>query len=26
MFSFLLALNLVGDRLRQHFDVTEIKL
>lgn len=26
MFSFLLALNLVGDRLRQHFDVSEVKL
>lgn len=26
MFSFLLALNLVGDRLRQHFDVTEVRL
>ncbi len=26
MFSFLLALNLIGDRLRQYFDVTEIKL
>lgn len=26
MFSFLLCLNLVGDRLRQHFDATEIKL
>jgi len=26
MFSFLLALNLVGDRLRQHFDVTEGRL
>jgi peptide/nickel transport system permease protein len=24
MFLFLLALNLVGDRLRQHFDVTEV--
>ncbi len=26
LFSFLLALNLVGDRLRQHFDVTEVRL
>jgi peptide/nickel transport system permease protein len=26
MFLFLLALNLVGDRLRQYFDVAEIKL
>jgi peptide/nickel transport system permease protein len=26
MFSFLLALNLVGDRLRQRFDVTEVRL
>lgn len=26
MFSFLLALNLVGDRLRQHFDVSEVRL
>jgi peptide/nickel transport system permease protein len=26
MFTFLLALNLVGDRLRQHFDVTEVRL
>jgi peptide/nickel transport system permease protein len=26
MFLFLLALNLVGDRIRQHFDVTEIQL
>jgi len=26
MFLFLLALNLMGDRLRQHFDVTEVKL
>jgi peptide/nickel transport system permease protein len=26
MFLFLLAINLVGDRLRQHFDVTEVKL
>lgn len=26
MFLFLLAINFVGDRLRQYFDVTEIKL
>jgi peptide/nickel transport system permease protein len=26
MFLFLISLNLVGDRLRQHFDVSEIKL
>jgi peptide/nickel transport system permease protein len=26
MFLFLLAINLVGDRLRQHFDVTDVKL
>jgi peptide/nickel transport system permease protein len=26
MFSFLLALNLIGDRLRQHFDVSEVRL
>lgn len=26
MFSFLLAINLIGDRLRQHFDVSEVKL
>ncbi|MHB8218849.1 MAG: ABC transporter permease [Acidimicrobiales bacterium] len=26
MFLFLITLNLVGDRLRQHFDVSEIKL
>lgn len=26
MFLFLLAVNLLGDRLRQHFDVTEVKL
>lgn len=26
MFLFLLAINLAGDRLRQHFDVTEVKL
>jgi peptide/nickel transport system permease protein len=26
MFLFLLAINLAGDRLRQHFDVTELKL
>jgi len=26
MFLFLIAINLVGDRLRQHFDVSEVKL
>ena len=26
MFLFLLAINFAGDRLRQHFDVTETKL
>jgi peptide/nickel transport system permease protein len=26
MFFFLLSLNLVGDRLRQHYDVTDVKL
>ena len=26
MFLFLVAINFVGDRLRQHYDITEIKL